>query len=166
MAGESFGASLMGVNPMFGAAPIQAPAQVAPTPQMQAPNLGAPQIVSTLNAPNQAPALGGMNPQLMNMISMAGMMAGAISPKDSWSQRLGNTTAQMASQNIFADAQLQKDKDHRKFLTEAMKYYHPDVIKSLMNQPASSTAGYFNTAVSPLGTPGYPAPSVGGPTNG
>lgn len=85
----------------------------------------------------------GVNP--MNLISMAGMVAGALAPKGSWQSNLGNVATQQAQTQLMADAQLKRDNDYRKFLTEALKFHTPAEIGALASQQVGNQ-GYFNPA--------------------
>lgn len=98
----------------------------------------------------------GMNP--MNFVSMAGMIAGALAPKDSWQARLGGVAAQQAQSQLMANAQLKRDNDYRKFLTEALKFHSPAEIGALA-QSQVGNHGYFSSA-NGVGNP-YEAPAKG-----
>lgn len=127
-------------------------------------------------------------PNLNNFAVISGLLAGALSPKDSWQSRVGAVGAQIGQSRIVADtklnqansdktflgqalttqqnqlaaAQAKKDADHQKFLAEAMKHYPPDAVARLL-QSAPTTAGYFN----PINGIGYPyAPPVNSDTGG
>lgn len=125
-------------NPLF-AAPAQGPmgpvqfgsGYTNPTSKMPA----MPSLI-----PDTTPS---MNP--MNLISMAGMVAGALAPKGSWQSNLGNVATQQAQTQLLADAQLKRDNDYRKFLTEALKFHTPAEIGALASQQVGNQ-GYFNPA--------------------
>ena len=155
-------------SPLFAApvdgptAPVQfgsnyvPPSSAAPVMPSLAPGL------STANPTGATPASAGLNP--MTMISMAGMLAGALTPYHSNIARVGAGISQMAQTNQLAAAQLKRDQDQTKFLSDALKYYPPGAVAAMHNMTAGNT-GYFgnqNTTGTPAGQPGYLAPLGGG----
>ena len=139
--------------------PVQFGANVNNPPVMN-PTLGAPQL-SAANPEGIQPQqkILGMNPQAF--ASLTGMLAGAFTPKDSWQSRVGAAGAQMAQTNTLAQAQLKRDQDHQKFLSEALKYYPSHIVQGLASHSVVNT-GVF----SPEGGYGnpyaVPAPILGG----
>ena len=114
-----------------------------------------PMLSSGMQSPAGPVPAAGANP--MNLISMAGMIAGALAPnKDSWQAKLGNVATQQSQTQLMADAQLKRDNDYRKFLTEALKFHTPGEIGQLANMQAGNT-GFFNPA-NGVGNAYYPAP--------
>ena len=148
-------------NPMF-AAPVQGPTGPVVDSYKQ-PNGGMPALKL---APELSPAMsaGASSPSFnpMNLISLAGMVAGALAPNTAGA-RVGQVAAQGAQTQLMADAQLKRDNDYRKFLTEALKFHTPAEIGALANQQVGNQ-GYWNPA-NGVGNP-YVEPPKGNGTGG
>jgi hypothetical protein len=147
------GMSLAPYMNLFGNGNVQTSPMLNTEAQFQAPaynpRSGIPTTLgvnTALNTAGSDAAAGGIDPQMMGLISMAGQMGAAIAGPDTWQGRLGGAAANMGSQKLTQLANQEAEKRQMAFYKDLFAGKTPTQIEALKSDIMQGTK-------SPVGDP-------------